>query len=525
MTAELKKIIKTGIIAILAVLLILAADRCIFSNEALNGGKVITLDTEKGMTVRERVKDFNELCNQLEKNAPYIYDFEQLYGLSFNETADFYRDLVKQTDSDFEYFALNAAFLYNIPSFHMGLRLPDIDTDRFSYTANEYKGFHEASEYWKNVILDSKADYSVENFISFIYIDGRYYLIQDNSYSETELVSLNGVPVHEAVLLFPSLTKLLYDHQNGTPFREQLIFNDAVGTEYTAELKHSDGTVTTETLFVSVPAHIAFKSEGYYAASEDETVRLSPEQLKETEIISKDFYAFRNDELAYICFNDFYDAAANTIEYINTNDMPDKIILDLRDNTGGISYNALLLAEMFSLNDIELNEMIYCSDEYYTFSNDTQIVKRNELPFETRFKQLYKAPADFEDIAGRAKKQYDLTLLVSYKTGSAADNFSVYIKNNGLGKLVGAFNTGGEAHGAPHMGVLRKSGMTFYFTPYMFVNADNTVNNVYGTVPDTYVKLEREDFVLRNNMESSGENPYTFENRLKWDKVLLKAME
>ncbi|MBQ8826754.1 MAG: hypothetical protein IJ007_06650, partial [Oscillospiraceae bacterium] len=61
--------------------------------------------------------------------------------------------------------------------------------------------------------------------------------------------------------------------------------------------------------------------------------------------------------------------------------------------------------------------------------------------------------------------------------------------------------------------------------PYMYVNKDNTINNVYGTSPDVYVPLQREDFVLRQQLAADGENPYTFENRLKWDRVLLKAME
>ena len=524
MTDNMKKIIKTGIIVISAIILALAADRFIFSEDAFNNRISITLDTKNGMTVKERVKDFNDMCSVLKNNAPYIYDYEQLYGISFDETASFYRDLVENTNSDFEYLAVNAAFLNNIPSFHMTLRIPDPDPDSFIYIANEYAGYEEASDYWKNAVLDSKNQYSSAEFRKFTYIGGSYYLEQDGTYTDIELISVNGIPISEFILLFPSLNKLTYDHQSGIPFREFIFFNNSIGEEYTVNLKHADGTVSSETLFYSVPAQIAAKSDSYYAEKTDETVILTAEQLMETEITADGFYAFRNEELAYIYFNDFSRNAANAIEYINTNDLPEKIILDLRDNTGGLSYHAFLLAEMFSQNDITLNEFVYCSSPDYAPS-EVQPIKKKELPFETSFKELYRFSDDFGDIKGRCEKKYDLTVLVSYKTGSAADNFSVYVKNNSLGKIIGAFSTGGEAYGSPHMGVLEKSGLSFHYTPYMYVNPNNTVNNVYGTAPDTYVKLDREDFVLRQQLAADGDNPYTFENRLKWDKVLLKAIE
>ena len=524
MTTNLKKIITAGIIIISTTIFALALDKLLFPEDAFSARTPITLDTQNGMTVKQRVKDFDDMCSVLEKNAPYIYDFEQLYGISFKETADFYRGLVEQTESDFEYLAVNAAFFNNIPSFHMNLRIPDSDPGRFVYTANEYAGYEEASNYWKNSVLESKNTYGGAEFSHFTYIGGSYYLQQDNTYTDTELISVNGTPVSEFILLFPSLSKLNYDHQNSVPFREFICFNNSFGEECTVELKNADGTVTSKTLFCSVPAQITSKSDGYYTAKEERSELFTPEQLKEAEIISDSFYAFRNEELAYIYFSDFERAAANVIEYINNNDLPEKIILDLRDNTGGLSYNAFLLAEMFSSNDSTFNEYIYTSSPEFAFSNG-QRIKKQELPFETRFKALYRFSDDFGKLRGRCEKNYGLTLLVSYKTGSAADNFSVYIKNNGLGKIIGAFNTGGEAYGSPHMKVLEKSGLTFTYTPYMYVNKDNTINNVYGTSPDVYVPLQREDFVLRQQLAAEGGNPYTFENRLKWDRVLLKAME
>ncbi|MBQ8826905.1 MAG: hypothetical protein IJ007_07420, partial [Oscillospiraceae bacterium] len=462
MTANLKKIITAGVIIISTAIFALALDKLLFPEDAFSTRTLITLDTQNGMTVRQRVKDFDDMCSVLENNAPYIYGFEQLYGISFKETADFYRSLVEQTESDFEYLAVNAAFLNNIPSFHMTLRIPDPDPGRFVYTANEYSGYEEALSYWKNIVLDSKNKYGGAEFYKFTYIGGSYFLEQDGTYTDAELISVNGVPISEFILLFPCLNKLAYDHQNSVPFREFIYFNNSVGEEYTVELKNADGTVSAKTLFYSVPAQIAAKSDDYYAEKTDQTVILTAEQLAETEITADGFYAFRNEELAYIYFNDFSRNAANAVEYIKTNDLPEKIILDLRDNTGGLSYHALLLAEMFSQNDIALNDFIYTSSPEFAFS-EAQRIKKKELPFETSFRELYRLPADFQEIKGCAEKQYDLTLLVSYKTGSAADNFSVHVKNNGLGKIVGAFSTGGEAHGSPHMGVLEKSGLTFTY--------------------------------------------------------------
>lgn len=116
-------------------------------------------------------------------------------------------------------------------------------------------------------------------------------------------------------------------------------------------------------------------------------------------------------------------------------------------------------------------------------------------------------------------------MLVSPHTLSAADRFTAIVKESGLGTVVGAFNTGGEAFGSPDIAVLEKSGLYFYYTNYKYVDPDGRDNSVYCTAPDVYVTLD-DDF-LKNRDEAifQGESYGTYEKRLGWDSVLSETLE
>ncbi|MDE6709705.1 MAG: hypothetical protein K2J76_04370, partial [Oscillospiraceae bacterium] len=129
------------------------------------------------------------------------------------------------------------------------------------------------------------------------------------------------------------------------------------------------------------------------------------------------------------------------------------------------------------------------------------------------------------EIKGRGSGDKNYCLLISDYTMSAADEFTAEFKRNGLGTVIGDDNTEGERYGSPDMKILDRSGLYFYFTEFMYINPDGTDNSVYGTAPDIYSDVSVENYFLREEIRSGGENSYTIENRLKWDSVFREAVE
>jgi len=182
------------------------------------------------------------------------------------------------------------------------------------------------------------------------------------------------------------------------------------------------------------------------------------------------------------------------------------------------------LIERLSDKNIEYKAEVYITpDSNYDGSGYTA-QKAEDLPFETRFKQLYTYIRN-ESFEGKSERTYNIYVLVSHYTLSAADRFASVIKDNDLGTVIGAFNTGGEAYGSPDLKVLETSGIFFYFTENKSLNKNGTDNSVYGTSPNVYVNMNKGTLNKRDELISQGIDYSTYENRLKWDNVLIKTLE
>ena len=94
----------------------------------------ITLDTESGLSSEHRIKDFKNMVEYIEDNVPFIYDYEELYGISFEDTQEYYYKLISSAEDDFEYYALMQGFINNIPSGHLTLGYPNVNFVNDLYT-------------------------------------------------------------------------------------------------------------------------------------------------------------------------------------------------------------------------------------------------------------------------------------------------------------------------------------------------------------------------------------------------------
>lgn len=126
---------------------------------------------------------------------------------------------------------------------------------------------------------------------------------------------------------------------------------------------------------------------------------------------------------------------------------------------------------------------------------------------------------------GSVDRRSHIFYLVGRKTASAADEYIAMIQENDLGTVIGT-DTAGEGLGGSFVAcMLENSGWVFNFYPCQAMNADGTNNAVIGTAPDIYKTQSVESFYRQRSFEEEGVNIGTYENRLKWDNVLLETLD
>lgn len=493
----------------------------------------IALNTESGMSSKQRVSDFKDITGFIEKSVPFIYDYEELYGISFEDMKNYYGELAENAESDYEYYCIIQGFINNIPSGHMSMGYPNEDYVPMLYQTrtSDYPQFGQACGYWESTLQNEcrkyyDTDYSLH---TFYYLNGEYVereysnSVNNIPYRGARLLSVNGAPVDEFIKLCPLSCKLNYDFQNGKPFREMIIFNNISGEECTVEYETESGEIVSENAYCDMSG-VLFNCIEYFRS-----VDYPPENVENNSDIEEadipKIYSFfdRERNAVYIKFNDFSLGGSEALKLIRENDMPYNIIIDLRENGGGMDGICHALIEELSAKSFEYNTAVYVTPSESEYMECTA-QKAKELPFETKFKKLCR-DIRAESFEGKSEREYNIYVLVSHISVSAADKFTSIIKEHGLGTVIGVFNTGGEAYGSPDVKVLTESGLYFYYTPFKSLNRDRTDNSVYGTSPDIYVTLDSDMLKKQDELILRGEPYGTYENRLKWDRVLIRALE
>ncbi len=527
MTDRLKKILIFGI----ATIIICAS--IVIANPLGETDKKITLNTDTGMTQAERKRDFKDLCKYIEKNVPFIDEYNELYGFGFDDIKKYYSDKVKNTSNDFEYYALIKGFINNIPSGHMTMGYPDPEfiNGLYKFRTNDYPQFNAACEYWENQLRAEAEKYYENNvkFYTFLYANGEYlqskYYAEINNieYMDAKIISVDNTPIDDFIKIYPLEYKLQYDHINKKPYRSIFILNDTCGDKCTIELETPNGDILTKELYIGVIGTAAIEYTDYFRSEDaadnsdnfSEAAQSEEIDYNAQEIIESSMYSYKSeqDNFVYVMINDFLFGGAEFSNLLDNADLPDNIIIDLRNNTGGYEDTATGIIKRLTDRTIEYSDTIYTTNKYVS-------IKKKFVSG----KYLY---VDSRDgmVNGQSRKKYNLYVLVSGETISAADNFTAFIKNNDLGTIIGENNTKGEAYGSADLKVLEKSGLYFYYTDIKWNNSDGTDNSIYGTAPDIYIPLNEKSMKLRDNIMLDGGAVYTYENRLKWDNVLIETLK
>ena len=507
-----------------------------FANKYDNvyGGK-ITLDTSAGLTAQQHTEDFSQLCEYLEAYVPTLYEYEKLYGVSYNETKAYYSSLAASAENDFEYYAVIRGFLNNIPSAHMAVGFPSLSSidEEFSAKLSKNQSFVNAQDYWLDVLHNECRKYYDKkiNQMFFAYYSGEYRGVAEQidndvyGVNKATLLTVNGVSADEFVKLTPSVYKLKYDHSNLKPFRDTVIFNDSFGEECTVEYLDADGEKHSVKMYYGAESDVAIAYIDYFMSIDgavDTSAAADVEQASYTTI--GDMTAEKSEEhnLLYVCINSFESETADGTAMSNALksfcDGTDDIIIDIRKNRGGYNDYAKAVLGALSDNDIEIYSEVYITEASYN-----RYKEKNAYEFDEAT-GLYKTIIN-ESVKGTAAEKKNIYLLVSDATGSAADNFAYEFKKNDLGTVIGTNNTAGERDGTICLNYLDISGIYFTYTRYAAMNPDGMFSSVSGTAPDIYVQQLIEAYFIREELRAEGKDINNFENRLKWDNVLSKAVE
>ncbi|MBQ8826785.1 MAG: hypothetical protein IJ007_06805 [Oscillospiraceae bacterium] len=528
---------------ILAILLILYILDCfgLFSPDKVE----IKLDTSTGMTVKERKKDFKELSAFLEENVPMLYEYEELYGVEYEDIKEHYLQLIENSESDYEYYTLLQGFLNNIPSGHMSIGFPDASyiPFYFSYEINDIPMFADIQDYWKGKLHEESRKYyeTDENIVMFVYAAGEYVgsaeSLENDIYNVngTKLLSVNGIEADEFIKLQPSSYSLKYDHFNEKPFRDILLFNDKFGEECTVQYQDENKKIYTQKMYCGIAADVALSYTDYFKACDNGGVEETESVVESIADIDIETIDFTADEIGIGCVTAYRKTEENFLfvdvpsfdfdsryaaEIItNASEGLDNIIIDIRGNGGGYAALADKLLSALTSEDIHIADYVYITEDRY---KDKDYMYEDEILQKEGSMYGILRSTEIKGIASEKKNVY---LLISDNTLSAADSFASEFKRNNLGTVIGTNNTMGERYGSPSIEILEGSGIYFYYTEYKYVNPDGTDNSVYGTAPDIYVEEDYELFKKKQEIILSGGDTYTYDNHLLWDEVFIKTLE
>lgn len=495
----------------------------------------ITFDTSVGLTGQQRSDDFELLCKHIESNVPTLYSYESLYGISYDETKAYYKNKIENADSDLEYYFLLFSFMNNIPSCHLSVGFPSISSIDEDFTDRLLKNdsFVNAQDYWFETIHNECKKYydsDISQMIFAYYSDSYRGIAEDidndiYSINKAEILTVNGVDIDEFVKLNSLTGKLKYDHVNNKPFRDVVIFNNVFGEECTVEYITENGEKREEKMYYGAYSNLITSYIDYFKyvdgiqGQDSETASLKTDCVN---IGDLNIYKSEEKNLMLIKIDSFIspestpEVIENTIRLYSNN--VDNIIIDISSNKGGYYEYAKSVLGAVSDRDICTESEVYITKDFYDRINNKVLYQFDEES--GLYKTFYS-----ETIKGRAATKKNIYLIISDSTGSSADNLAWEFKRNGLGTVIGTNNSGGERDGTICLNYNEISGIYYTYTAYAAKNPDGIFSSVDGTTPDVYVQQTIGAYFKREEIKHKGEDPYTIENRLKWDNVLIKTLE
>lgn len=493
---------------------------------------------ELNMSMEEKMKDFEYLYNCIATSLPLdtLSGIEKQYGIDFVGRHDLYKEMIADTETDLDFYAVMNAIMEDVPTFHTDIPYPDYDYYGTFGCWNieevlSTRGIKNKSVYWNTLMRDSCTELYELSIISNKF----HYQSYTGEYCAENgdvLLEIDGIAVDDYIDR-TMVQPIKYDYINQKAFRRWLTFcaepySDAMAVPVTIKFRDEKGTIHESQVYMDVVASVL---DGYSRA-----LGVKKKEQKPISVADDMFYSYYDseNEILYLNIGQIdkwtMQSVADTLKDIKCTD----IILDIRNNFGGnFDYVAMYLYPYLYGDDLEINHTWYLPNTKYAkkivsnWKASRQLaLKKSDYVAENGLGQSqdYLVSEEITRLTGGMNVPEDMNVyvLISGETGSAADRLALVLKDCKNATLIGT-NTAGEGRMSSFlMDYLPSSGLVFIYMPELAYNIDGTNNAVVGTAPHIYVK-EREPEEMENGTDNI--DMYTYENRLLWDDVLRRAVQ
>jgi C-terminal processing protease CtpA/Prc len=205
------------------------------------------------------------------------------------------------------------------------------------------------------------------------------------------------------------------------------------------------------------------------------------------------------ENIAIASIGDFLDNRALTIQLwermiqeLNDN-QPRGLIIDMRNNGGGIGFLADQMAAYFFDEPLVVGKRFVYSDDLGEFYSDPRLDDRFYLPA--------------EDLRYRG----NVVVLVGPDCASACERFAYAMSLEGRAEIIGHYPTAGLGGGVDEF--LMPGGLTIRFTGSRSTNADGEIHiEGLGVVPTLRIPVTKESLLSSNDVVLEAAIEYLLNN-------------
>lgn len=490
------------------------------------------------LTSEQKKEDFNYLCNVLENGMPVLSVLESECDLDYYALKTDYEKRIENTVSDMEFYCMLNSFLNTIPSAHTFLCTPSYSNYEALNCNNSYnmlavRGLKQYSDYWNEEVSTalSTAAYGDVYCATYSSHDGSYYFNNGD-----KIISINGISVDEYIIETPMIYSLCFDGINQKLYRSNIFFSseNAGGEKVKLMIDSGEGVIETNL---------------YGGGYNDYSIVLSDmnnsdNSSENTDLLSvTNEYSFNTDDSNQLLYADISVLNYDNAEYIKSmleNRKYNTVILDLRNNPGGNPqlffnsiYTPLVKDDMTAdfkwytpETKINKKNVFFYNPLYGVYVRIRDGVKYAEIDSLPDMGSKYVENNYSYLCTGNQVKDADIYLLISSRTASAADKLTAVLSKKTKVFITGD-STAGEGMGnSPAADILPNSHLIFIYYPSIAYNIDGSNNSIHGTSPDRFIyEYNIEHLSIMKELFRNGQDPYTYENRLKWDNVLIETLE
>lgn len=479
------------------------------------------------LTVEQKLEDFEYYYDTMMSDFPMIEEYRNTLGIDFEEKREYYRGLVEETESDYEFFCVMSAIANEFPSFHTDVVFPRFAKYETLGCYNMPATLCNNTVYPASVCWDEmlEAEYNKQElrgtmYIGFSYINGEYILCgnADKMGPDTKVLEVNGIDIHEYVrnTTFTSVNKK-YDAYGNKLYVPNFYINSKFGEPVILTLVDDNGNIQYYEAFCETAKSAALYL--HYAYGDTEVKAGALGRMVYSHIDEKQGIGYLKVDAFSMFLAEDIEARLKEMEACET------VILDLRDNYGGVA----MLAQKYIYPYLFTGDVSMENRWYMINSPGNRRVMWEDI-LGLLFKFDFQKEGDYlysvrsYDYNGEAASDRNILVLIGEKSGSAADGFAAALQKTDA-ILVGQ-NTHGEGLADSFLcDYMPNSGLVFTYMFGRAENEDGTDNSLFGTGPDVYSYITPEGYRICAEIAKKGDDPYTYKNRLRWDTVLQDALE